>query len=225
MFTGSKNTGKLNVFSINFPHFIFLERTILTLYVTYAISIALLISSPGPVIALVISDSKYGWPTGTILGGAISAFLLLACSLLVIHFALVIDGVLLDWGRAVGGLYLGYLGVSILFSKQHHSSTKSHHHDCFWRTMKVGLSNPKDILFFLAFLPSFIVSEQSFIEQSSIFIGIWLVVDMAIIVAYAGVAQKLLAYKRCQTLLFYLPGVFMSLVGAISIYLGLSHLF
>lgn len=197
----------------------------LSLYLTYAISITLLISSPGPVIALVISDSKHGWPTGTIWGGAISAFLLLACSLLVIHFALVIDEVLLDWGRVLGGLYLGYLGVLILFSKQQPSIVKSHHHDCFWRTMKVGLSNPKDILFFLAFLPSFIVSGQSFVEQSMIFIGIWLVIDMCIMVAYAGVAKKLLVYKRCQTLLFYLPGVFMSIVGVISIYLGLSNLF
>jgi threonine/homoserine/homoserine lactone efflux protein len=197
----------------------------LALYVTYAISIALLISSPGPVIALVISDSKHGWPTGTILGGAISAFLLLACSLLVIHFALVVDDVLLDWGRVLGGLYLGYLGISILLSKQQHSVAKSHHQDCFWRTMKVGLSNPKDILFFLAFLPSFIISGQSFIEQSMIFLGLWLVIDMCIMVAYAGLAKKLLIYKSCQTLLFYLPGVFMSLVSAISIYLGLSHLF
>lgn len=192
----------------------------LSLYITYAISIALLISSPGPVISLVISDSKHGWPTGTIWGGALSAVLLLAASLLVIHFALVIDEQLLDWGRVVGGLYLAYLGVSILFSKQSQSQTQSHHKDCFWRTMKVGLSNPKDILFFLAFLPSFIVSGQSFVQQSSIFLAIWLVIDMCIMLAYAGVAQKLLAYRACQVVLFYLPGIFMALVGGISVYLG-----
>lgn len=197
----------------------------LSLYLTYAISIALLISSPGPVIALVISDSKHGWPTGTIWGGAISALLLLSCSLLVIHFALVINDVLLDWGRVLGGLYLSYLGVSILRSKQQYSIAKSHHSDCFWRTMKVGLSNPKDILFFLAFLPSFIVSEQPFIEQSMIFLGIWAVIDLFVMIAYASVAKKLLVYERCQTLLFYLPGVFMSVVGTISIYLGVSQLF
>jgi len=192
----------------------------LSLYFTYAISIALLISSPGPVISLVISDSKHGWPTGTILGGAISALLLLLVSLVVIHFALVIDEQLLDWGRVLGGLYLTYLGLGIVFSKQQQTATKSHHRDCFWRTMKVGLSNPKDILFFLAFLPSFIVSEQPFIEQSMIFIGIWGVIDMCIMVSYASVAKKLLVYKSCQTALFYLPGAFMTLVGCISLYLG-----
>lgn len=197
----------------------------ISVYITYTVAIALLISSPGPVIALVISDSKQGWPTGTIWGGAISAFLLLVCSLVVIHFALVINETLLDWGRVIGGLYLGYLGLLILRSKQHISTAKSHHHDCFWRTMKVGLSNPKDILFFLAFLPSFIVAGQSFVDQSMIFLAIWLVVDLVIMVAYAGIAQKLLVYSGCQKVLFYLPGVFMSLVGGISLYLGAVNLF
>lgn len=196
----------------------------LSLYITYAIAITLLISSPGPVISLVISDSKHGWPTGTIWGGAISAFLLLAISLVVIHFALVIDETLLDWGRVIGGLYLAYLGLSILASKQQHTTAKSHHHDCFWRTMKVGLSNPKDILFFLAFLPSFIITDQPFVEQSMIFLAIWVVIDMSIMVAYAGVAKKLLEYVFWQKALFYLPGIFMSLVGGISLYLGAVNL-
>lgn len=192
----------------------------LSLYFTFAISITLLISSPGPVISLVISDSKHGWPTGTIWGGAISAFLLLAISLLVIHFALEIDENILDWGRVLGGGYLAYLGCAILRSKVEIKNAKSHHKDCFWRTMRVGLSNPKDILFFLAFLPSFILPEQSFSQQSFIFLGIWLMIDMTIMVAYAGLAKKLFSYQKSQMVLYYLPGVFMLLVGGISIYLG-----
>ena len=197
----------------------------LSLYFTFAISITLLISSPGPVISLVISDSKHGWPTGTILGGAISAILLLAISLLVIHFALEIDDNVLDWGRVIGGLYLAYLGFSILRSKVHIDSTQSHHKDCFWRTIRVGLSNPKDILFFLAFLPSFIIPEQSFTQQSVIFLSIWAVIDSTIMIAYAGLAKKLFSYQKSQMILYYLPGVFMTLVGSISIYLGCISLF
>ncbi|TEW56860.1 LysE family translocator [Psychromonas sp. RZ22] len=196
----------------------------LSLYLTFAISITLLISSPGPIISLVISDSKHGWPTGTIWGGAISALLLLAISLVVIHFALVIDENILDWGRVIGGVYLAYLGLSILRSKVHIEKNKSHHKDCFWRTMKAGLSNPKDILFFLAFLPSFIVSGESFIEQSFIFLGIWAVIDMGIMVAYAGLAKKLFSYQKSQPILYYLPGIFMMLVGLISLYLGVVSL-
>ena len=201
-------------------HTLFRWLIMLSLYFTFAISITLLISSPGPVISLVISDAKHGWPTGTIWGGAISAFLLLAISLLMIYFALEIDENILDWGRVLGGGYLAYLGSAILRSKVEIKNAKSHHKDCFWRTMRVGLSNPKDILFFLAFLPSFILPEQSFLQQSFIFLGIWLMIDMTIMVAYAGLAKKLFSYQKSQMVLYYLPGVFMLLVGGISIYLG-----
>jgi len=197
----------------------------LSLYFTFAISITLLIASPGPVISLVISDAKQGWPTGTIWGGALSAVLLLAISLIVIHFALVINETILDWGRVAGGVYLAYLGFSILRSKVQIETTTSHHKDCFWRTMKVGLSNPKDILFFLAFLPSFIMTEQSFLQQSLYFLAIWAVIDMLIMVAYAGVATQLFRYHKSQIVLYYLPGVFMMLVGSASVYLGASSLF
>lgn len=196
----------------------------LSLYFTFALSITLLISSPGPVISLVISDSKQGWPTGTIIGGALSAFLLLVISLIVIHFALVIDEAILDWGRVIGGLYLAYLGVCILRSKVHIEKAQSHHKDCFWRTMKVGLSNPKDILFFLAFLPSFIIAGESFVQQSITLVCIWVVIDMSIMVAYAVLAKKLFSYQKSQVILYYLPGVFMTLVGGISLYLGVLSL-
>jgi len=197
----------------------------IALYLTFALSITLLISSPGPVISLVISDAKHGWPTGTILGGALSAILLLAVSLVAIHFALVIDEDVLDWGRVIGGGYLVYLGFSVLRSKMHIVNAQSHHKDCFWRTMKAGLSNPKDILFFLAFLPSFIVVGQSFAQQSVIFLSIWAVIDSTIMIAYAALATKLFSYKKSETILYYLPGVFMILVGSISIYLGSMTLF
>lgn len=196
----------------------------LSLYFTFAVAITLLISSPGPIISLVISDSKQGWPTGTILGGAVSAILLLVSALLVIHFALVLDEQILDWGRIFGGGYLAYLGFSIVRTKVHTGNVTSHQKDCFWRTMKVGLSNPKDILFFLAFLPSFIITEHSFAQQSAVFISIWLVIDVLIMMAYAGIAKKLLTYAKWQTALHYLPGVFMIVAGGMSLYLGVMSL-
>jgi len=191
-----------------------------SLYLTYFISITLLISSPGPIVSLVISDSKYGWPSATIWAGAISALLLLATSLLMIHFTLAIDENILDWGRVVGGGYLAYLGISILLSPISIDKSEYKHTNCFWRTMRAGLSNPKDILFFLAFLPSFIVPDTSFIEQSIYFLIIWAFVDVSVMIVYAGVAKKLFSYSYFHTLLHYIPGVFMLFVGGASLYLG-----
>lgn len=196
----------------------------LSLYLTFAFSITLLIASPGPIISLVIADSKHGWPTGTILGGAISALLLLIVSSLLIHFALEIDAHLLDVGRVVGGGYLLYLGVKVIRSEVTVKQTSGHHRDCFWRTMKAGVANPKDILFFLAFLPSFIVPDVAFTQQAVTLLSIWAVIDMLIMVAYAGLAKKLLTYRACQTGLHYMPGIFMMVVGGVSLLLGVNSL-
>lgn len=195
-----------------------------SLYVTYAISIALLISSPGPVISLVIADCKYGWPKGTLLGAALSALLLLMSALLLIHFALAVDESLLDWGRILGGAYLLFLGVQLLTSNRTSSIKPGHHKGCFWRAMKVGLSNPKDILFLLAFLPSFIHQQQSFLEQSLLLIVIWAVIDISIMSAYVVVAKRLLTRASWQLLLHYLPGVCMLLLGGLSGYMGIVSL-
>lgn len=196
----------------------------LSVYFSFAIAITLLISSPGPVISLVIADSKHGWPTGTLLGAAISALLLLMAALLLIHFALALDENLLDWGRIIGGGYLAYLGIKMLSCSVSITPEQGHHKDCFWRAMRVGLSNPKDILFLLAFLPSFILPEQNFLEQSIILFVIWAVIDMSIMVIYAGAAKRLLNYQVFQTLLHYLPGAFMVFMGGLSSYLGLASL-
>lgn len=196
----------------------------LSIYLSYAIAVFLLISSPGPVISLVIADAKHGWPIGTLIGSAISALLLLTAALLFIHFALVVDEQLLDIGRVLGGAYLAYLGGRLFLSKQAIAITSGHHKDCFWRAMKVGLSNPKDILFLLAFLPSFIIPEQSLLEQSLILLVIWAVIDMSIMLVYAGAAKRLLSYPFFHSLLHYLPSAFMLLLGTLSSYLGIISL-
>ncbi|WP_019617008.1 LysE family translocator [Psychromonas ossibalaenae] len=196
----------------------------LSIYITYAVSIAILISTPGPLIALIISDSKHGWPSGTILGSALASLILLVCALIALNFAVSLDPHLLEWGRVIGGCYLIYLGLTALRKEVVIDDIKSHNKNCFWRAMRAGISNPKDILFFVAFLPSFVIATESFTQQALIFLVLWVVIDVSIMVTYAKAAKKLLSYAKCRTVLFYLPAVFMPVVGGISLYLGAKEL-
>ncbi|HCC63220.1 MAG TPA: lysine transporter LysE, partial [Pseudomonas sp.] len=128
-------------------------------YLAFAAAVALLIASPGPVVALVVADARRSWPAWTILGGVISAQLLLIAALMLIYLALDLKPVILEWGQVLGGLYLIWLGADGLCGGGGEEAREvprpqSHY---FWRAMAVGLSNPKDILFFLAFLPGFIL--------------------------------------------------------------------
>jgi len=119
-------------------------------YLSFAGAVALLIASPGPIVALVIADARRAWPAWTIAGGVISAQLLLVLALIAIYMTLDINPAALNWGQVLGGVYLTWLGVKTLGRRSKLGAEAPRNAHGFWRAMGVGLSNPKDILFFLA---------------------------------------------------------------------------
>ncbi|MGY2288774.1 LysE family translocator [Pseudomonas sp. SDO528_S397] len=195
------------------------------LHLTFALAVFFLIASPGPVVALVISDAKHAWPAATITGGVLSAQLLLLITLVLIYTALDISPVLLNWGQLMGGLYLAWLGISSLFSKAGGLSEAQYsQRHFFWRALKVGLSNPKDILFFLAFLPGFIEPEASFIKQGLVLALIWGVIDISILLVYGALSRQLLSHGAVQKIVAKAPGVFLLAIGVLSSCMGLQKL-
>jgi len=90
--------------------------------------------------------------------------------------------------------------------------------------MAVGLSNPKDILFFLAFLPGFILPSQPFTSQALALIVIWGVIDLSILLAYSLLSRRIATYSSVQRLLDLLPSVFLLGLGLISCLLGVSRI-
>lgn len=171
-------------------------------YLAFAAAVALLIASPGPVVALVVADARRRWPLWTILGGAVSAQILMIAALVMIYLALDLDPLVLEAGQILGGLYLIWLGCDGLCGGGGETTTprRSEAH-YFWRAMAVGLSNPKDILFFLAFLPGFILPAQPFAPQATVLIVIWLVIDLSILLAYSLLSRRLAGEGLVQRLL------------------------
>jgi len=194
-------------------------------YLAFAAAVALLIASPGPVVALVIADARRTWPLWTILGGVLSAQVLLICALLMIYLALDLDPAILNWGQVLGGLYLIWLGADSLCggNDEAHAIQRTES-NYFWRAMAVGLSNPKDILFFLAFLPGFILPSQPFTTQAVALIIIWGVIDLSILLAYSLLSRQIASYRGVQRLLDLLPSVFLLGLGLISCLLGVSRI-
>lgn len=194
-------------------------------YLAFAAAVALLIASPGPVVALVIADARHTWPLWTILGGVLSAQVLLVGALLMIYLALDLNPAVLNWGQILGGLYLIWLGADGLCGVADEARTiQRTESNYFWRAMAVGLSNPKDILFFLAFLPGFILPTQPFGSQALALIVIWGVIDLSILLAYSLLSRHIAAYSGVQRLLDLLPSVFLLGLGLISCLLGMSRM-
>ena len=61
----------------------------------------------------------------------------------------------------------------------------------FKQGFTIGISNPKDLLFFAALFPSFIDLAQSQVMQFSILASTWLLIDFAIMYVYASVGNKI----------------------------------
>ncbi|WP_248750473.1 LysE family translocator [Pseudomonas sp. MWU15-20650] len=195
------------------------------LHLAFAVAVFFLIASPGPVVALVISDARQAWPTATITGGVLSAQLLLLITLTLIYTAMDVSPVLLSWGQLVGGLYLAWLGVSSLRAGASDVAPeqKSRRH-LFWRALKVGLSNPKDILFFLAFLPGFIEPDGDFIKQGLLLALIWGVIDVSILLIYGAISRQLLPFAAVQKIMVKAPSMFLLGIGLLSGCLGAQRL-
>ncbi|MNC69451.1 Homoserine/homoserine lactone efflux protein [compost metagenome] len=66
----------------------------------------------------------------------------------------------------------------------------------FWRAFALGASNPKDILFFAAFLPQFLSADKPFLGQLLIMIATWAVLDLACKLAYGLGAHGAARYLR-----------------------------
>jgi threonine/homoserine/homoserine lactone efflux protein len=193
-------------------------------YLSFAGAVALLIASPGPIVALVVADARRGWPIWTIAGGVIAALLLLLSALATIHLTLDIKPAVLNWGQVVGGIYLVWLGLETLRETPEAEAAETGQAAGFWRAMGVGLSNPKDILFFLAFLPGFLVPSEPFMDQALALILIWGVIDISVMVLYSGLARRMHVLSGGQRLLSWAPGCFLLVLGLLSFGLGVGRI-
>ncbi len=106
--------------------------------------------------------------------------------------------------KIVGALYLFYLAwQSWKQSRQPASAVnvpagapKPRFRALFGRAFVLGASNPKDILFFAAFLPQFLNPDQPFLAQLLVMIATWTVLDLLCKLAYGLGAHGAAGYLR-----------------------------
>ena len=157
--------------------------------------ISAVIFTPGPSAILCMSHGlKFGKAKSlaTAVGGAVAASILMTISIVGLGALLAASGTAFLIVKLLGASYLIYLGV--IAWKSSYSLSGSHSEgvglnkvnlkdesisSLFRKGFLVGISNPKDILFFSALLPSFINSETSQIAQYLALTGTWFLVDVS----------------------------------------------
>ena len=162
---------------------------------------------PGPLSLLMISNSlNYGLRRSypAFLGGVSASICLLSASALGLGALLLASEQLFSALKIVGALYLFYLAwQSWKQSRQPAQAAQvpeaapvPRFGALFGRAFVLGASNPKDILFFAAFLPQFLSPDQPFFSQLVVMIATWTVLDLLCKLAYGLGAHGAAGYLR-----------------------------
>lgn len=162
---------------------------------------------PGPLSLLMVSNSlNYGLRRSlpAFLGGVSASICLLSASALGLGALLLASEQLFGVLKIIGALYLFCLAwQSWQASRQAAKPLSSEEQpvnpnfrSMFWKAFGLGASNPKDILFFAAFLPQFISAEQPMLTQLLVLILTWAVLDLACKLFYGLSAHGAARYLR-----------------------------
>ena len=188
-----------------------------------AASIVLLII-PGPTILTVISYSiSHGYKAKIplILAVALGDSTALALSLLGLGAVLAESAFWFQAVKWAGGLYLIYLGIKLLMAGVNPSTFEENKDEVsswalFANTYLVTALNPKGIIFFVAFLPQFINTNNDVTAQ------LWLLavtfvalasLNATLYAAFAGKAQQALTSPTTQRLFNICGGSLLSAAG------------
>ncbi|MFV5491609.1 LysE family translocator [Acinetobacter sp. ASP199] len=167
----------------------------ITEYLLYCLAVVIMIATPGPVVLLVASaglKGGYKHALQTIFGTNFASLVLISLSILSLKGLLVVNENWLNGIKLLGCLYIAWLGIQICREVwQGRGSTGP---QCLqpvqggFRTgFLVGISNPKDIIFFAAFFPQFIGITPN-LDLSLIILTIsWIVLDfLTLSLVYLG---------------------------------------
>lgn len=200
------------------------------LYMAFVLASAIAICTPGPTVLMVIADAlahhkRHAW--STVLGVGAGDLVGMTASLAGAGVVLRTSSTAFTVLKIVGGLYLIYLGSRAIFSVRSRNAeiaefgTEMASRSAFARfttAFTVTVTNPKLILFFVAFVPQFISTAGSFVYQSAVYIATFDVMAMINATLYAFLARsagRRLTSPRTQRHVSYASGGILIAAGAL----------
>lgn len=189
---------------------------------TYALTVLLLIATPGPVVALIVNTAAASGSRKAIftaLGTNWASLVLIGAAAWIILTSAAIDRTWLSAMSLLGCLFIGYIAVGTLREAlsspqpdQRPEIAKTASRGGLWQGFMVGISNPKDIIFFIAFFPQFIQITESFGKSMVVLSLLWIVIDFAVLSLYIFAIGKI-ASARSQRFISLASGVALLLIA------------
>lgn len=198
----------------------------------YAISVIIMIATPGPVMILVASaglKGGYRKSLQTIVGTNLASLVLIAISILILKGMLSVNETLFLIIKILGCLYIAYLGYGILkevwFQQDQQLTTVlSPVEDGLTKGFLVGISNPKDIIFFSSFFPQFIHVHSALNVSLVILVITWIILDfLTLSIVYLSFNQ--LSKSRIYPKILGLCGLILVTIALYGLYISAQSLF
>lgn len=170
----------------------------LDIYLAYVLASAALILMPGPIVTLVVANSlAHGTRTGiaTSVGSSLGTAVLLGAGGFGMAWALALLSDWIMWLRWAGAAYLIYLGIRQWRAPVHGLEDTTADHGSFRQVFAhgfvVAITNPKTILFYVAFFPQFIDAAAPLGPQLTIMCVTFLALALVLDGSYALLAGRL----------------------------------
>lgn len=212
----------------------FLDAVILFIFAE-----ALLCISPGPAVLLTISQSmKRGFATGMwgSLGILTANTVYFVLSAIGVGALLIASVTLFTIVKYIGAAYLIFMGIQMLIPLVKSWVSKDKSADdglgemlakeppvsggsAFTKGFVIQASNPKNLVFFVAFLPQFVIpelgSEISLTLQFSVLAVVSIIIEFFVLIAYIGLSVKLAKWVKAKVMLWIdgAAGVFLMIIG------------
>lgn len=166
-------------------------------WLAFAAASGVLILMPGPTLLLVVS---YALAHGRKVAGAMVAgvalgdFTSMTASLLGLGALLAASATLFTVLKLIGAAYLVYLGIKIFTAPVGEIYLSKPRESSRWRiflhSYLVTATNPKGIVFFVAFLPQFLIPGEDLLPQFVVYEITFIVMATANAAAYALLASR-----------------------------------
>jgi len=173
----------------------------LHLWLAYTGVIAALIAIPGPSALISMTHGlRYGrkHALATVVGGVLAALALMTASALGLGAILAASTTAFTILKVVGAAYLVWLGISAWRDRSHETPAATPEWEdapgalrLFRKGFMVGISNPKDLLFFAALFPNFIDATQPHALQFATLAITWAALDFSLMFGYACAGRRL----------------------------------
>ncbi|MBI1451112.1 MULTISPECIES: LysE family translocator [Acinetobacter] len=198
-------------------------------YFLYCVAVIVMIATPGPVMLLVASAGlKGGYKKAlqTIFGTNLASLVLIVLSVLILKGVLNINEQWLNAIKILGCIYIAYIGLQVLkeareAQPEQNQVALSDTQGGFKQGLLVGISNPKDIIFFASFFPQFTGITADLNLSLSILTISWIILD------FATLSLVYLAFNRLSGSAVYpkLLGICGAVLVVVALYGIYSALF